>query len=786
MKTRFPKLRFHQAQEHYIRTRNVWWLVLLVCVFTGTMQPGYSGEIVLKNGLRLPGVPFKCQGMNPQVVRDSNTVASYPIWGLDDGYRRYFVPKIQLAPDGLNQDVDLSKSETFDIEQPRKSRRSTPSVVGGMKVTPFDKYGRRTVTLSFGSGTKDFVEGITKITPTYLQVEALSYDWVHGVAITSLPIDTLHAIIMQSIDENDPLDRHAVCQFYIEAQMYKKASTELKSLIADHPDYAAKNLKPVEADLLQMQARILLQELKRRKAAGQHELTMVGAKKFPIDKLGAEAGRSVRELLDEYDKKAELLDLIDTRLSDFQSQIDDEDLMAEIADVRMQMSRELDYGNLDRLAPFVNLSNDETLSAKEKLSFAFSGWMLGEANAVSDLKQTLNLWKARFLILEIVRADLETDRTELVAELTDLEGISHERIRQLIPNLPPLIETPGVAPGQQVTLEVPGRDGLAASRYTVVLPPEYSPNHTYPMIVTLRPQNRTIERQLSFWAGTNQSPGQAQRHGYIVIAPHYIDDDHPRYEHDARSHQVVLDSIVDARKRFQVDSDRIFLTGHGMGGDAAIDLGMSHPDYFAGVLPFTGFIGEICKWYWKNAELTGWYFVAGELDRHSLDHNARVLNRMMRARFDIVYVEYKGRGYEAYYEEIHRVFEWMSFQKRTSWPKEIDMVVKRPLDNSFYWMKGYGLPRNLQQPSTRPMMMNIKVSAGNTMRLKSGGASHDLFLSPDIVDFDKKLTVLKGSKKKFNDKLKPSILHTLESLRETGDRQKLCWQRIRITDARSR
>jgi hypothetical protein len=764
-------------------------VVCLVLGVWGGLSSVDAGEVRLKNGFRIEGLPFQCQGLTAKVVRESGTISSHPIWGIEDGFRRYFVARSQVEgapgrvvggvfvpPSGVKMDADLSRYETFTLQQPRRNRRTTPSVIGSYTAGPFSEHGRRTVNLA---GLREpVIEGITKITPHYLWIEAVNLQWEHGIATTSIPPDTLHAILQNAIDTSDPTDRLAVCNFYIAAQMYEQAAAELKSLLADHPDLKDQ-FSPVENNLRQQQARVLLTELRRRQAAGQHQLAMKAAKQFPIDKLGAEARRDIRDLEDDYESRRDLLEMVQSRLGDLQAELPVGPLQKRIAAIRGELRDQIDFNSIDRLQPFINLQG---LTAKEQLALAFSGWLLGAANAITDLDETLNLWQARFLILQIMRTDQESTRQNLLQDLKKLEGIGHERVRQLIPQLPPLIESPDLVSSRPLTVELAARGEDKPTAYTVILPPEYSPNHLYPMIVTLRPQRRNIENQLSFWAGTQDQPGQAQRHGYIVIAPHYIDQDHPKYEHDARSHQVVLDAIVDARQRFKVDSDRVFLTGHGMGGDAAIDIGMSHPDYFAGVLPFTALVSDISNWYWKNSVGLGWYFVTGELDRNSLDHNAKVLNLMMRNRHNLVIVEYIGRGYEHYYEEIHRVFEWMSLQKRNAWPTVMEFNVKRPRDNRFYWVHAFGLPNVVTRPSTnsRPMELNVRVSDGNTMRITSGASFHDIFLSPKIVDFDKKLTVLKGSRKKFNGFLTPSIEDTLDALRETGDRQQLRWQRLRI------
>ena len=74
---------------------------------------------------------------------------------------------------------------------------------------------------------------------------------------------------------------------------------------------------------------------------------------------------------------------------------------------------------------------------------------------------------------------------------------------------------------------------------------------------------------------------------------------------------------------FSIDTDRVFLTGHGIGGDAAWDIALAHPDLWAGVIPFVA-VGR----YSTSAAMPRtrstcpWYFVGGELDGDKMVRNA--------------------------------------------------------------------------------------------------------------------------------------------------------------------
>src|SRR5207237_7079947 len=130
----------------------------------------------------------------------------------------------------------------------------------------------------------------------------------------------------------------------------------------------------------------------------------------------------------------------------------------------------------------------------------------------------------------------------------------------------------------------------------------YHPDHSYPLIVALYSEQGSPQQELQgFWGGADDRGGQSQRNGYIAIAPEYVEKSESKvYDYSAASHQIVLDSLRDAKRRFSVDSDRVFLSGHGMGGDAAWDMGLAHPHLFAGVIPINAAIDSYAIHYLAN------------------------------------------------------------------------------------------------------------------------------------------------------------------------------------------
>lgn len=749
-----------------------------------------AAQIRLKNGLVIDGRPVPIEGLTKAIAaQTAGGIAVKSILMVDNGKQRFFVPARAVAD--TDEVLDRARLERFKLPQKATGARSLAvTSLGGFEATEFDEFGRRRVTISTNRGPLSVVQGITEIGPNHITVTSLTHKWEHALSTTSIPPQKLDQLIRYATKADDPDDRLAIARFYLQAQMYGRARQELDTIVRDFPELKATAEETI-SELQQLQAKQLLSELRMRKKAGQHRLAYRAAKAFPTENMSAEVLREVRELIIESEDAIAKGTRVAGLLGDLQAALPDPQKRSEFGTIRTTISESLDFDTLERLDSFLKLAEDATLKPEEKLALAVSGWVLGSANATTEFDAAVRLWGARALVLEYQQAEDEKARADLLSQLRRIEGFNPKNLLQMIPLLPPAVETQGVAPGKPSRIEVPGKnEGETSAAYHVLLPDEYSPSRPYPVIVTLTAAGRTAAKQLEWWGLSGDGkPGQAQRHGYIVIAPEWADPQQRDYDYSVKTHQAVLLCLRDARKRFHIDSDRVFLSGHGTGGDAAFDVGMSHPDLFAGVIPIAGISDKFCKWYWSNSKGLAWYIVAGELDRDSMARNAREVNRMLIRNYDVVYCEYLGRGFESYYEEIHRIFEWMDQHRRTPLPREIDMQVLRPSDNRFYWLQAGEFPAALlsaavlsETPGSKisPLNLDAKVTEGNTVYVTSASGAHTVWLLPGLVDFEKRVTVKQNGRQKFNDFVQPDLEVILDDFRVRGDRQRVFQVKISV------
>jgi len=398
------------------------------------------------------------------------------------------------------------------------------------------------------------------------------------------------------------------------------------------------------------------------------------------------------------------------------------------------------------------------------------------------------------MIRDYLRGASETDREKIATYVQQESGGEPAMVAELLAHMKPPIDPPEPVadkPGYY-RLEAPGLTKETPVTYYVQLPPEYDPYRLYPTIVTLHGAFNSAERQIDWWMGpwdnSGARTGQAARHGYIVIAPEWAAEHQKQYEYSAREHTAVLSALRDACRQFSIDTDRVYLSGHSTGGDAAWDIGLAHPDLWAGVIPIVAQSDRYCNFYWENARYVPFYVVDGELDGGRMAKNARDLDRYLRHGYNATVIEYRGRGYEDFFEESLRIFDWMGHFRRNFFPREFVCKTMRSWDNFFWWVEVHGLPpgskvdpEDWPPPSgSQPIQVKGSITPKNGLNIRAGAGQVVVWLSPKMLDFKRKATILVNGRRINGSEpmIRPEIRVLLEDVRTRGDRQHPFWARL--------
>ncbi len=756
--------------------------------------------ITLKDGRVLEGTVATLGEManDPTKGTNQNQPGFTPIVMVDDDLRRTYVPNKQVAQVNV---AGHRKIEKIRIPQRVVTSGARIGHVGDvLAITPFDAYGRRTFSMSSEIGRLDVIQGITLITPLWTKVEGLvagkqPFVWDCRLATSSIPRETLNAIVARQIDPKNIDQRRLVSKLFLQAERFTDAQVEVEALLNDFP--RDEGLKTLVRELKQLNARRILDEIALRRKVAQPRLAQSLLEDFPREDIAGETLQQVRELLAEFAQiKQQGVDIV-TSLKARADELREPSLARRSKAAVAEIKNDLAIDTLDRMSGYIRLGADDKLGNEDKLALAISGWLVGGNDAITNLPVALSMLDVRELATQYLNEPLTLKREELLRQIKSQEAGSPSAVAAIIAHMKPPIPTPeppAETPGFY-ELSTPGLDGEPPTPYYVQLPPEYDPYHRYPTIITLNGAGTRPSHQLDWWAGGRDANGmrrgQAMRNGYIVVAIDWIKEGQKSYGYSAREHHTVLSSLRDACRRFSIDTDRVYLSGHSMGGDAAWDLALAHPDLWAGVIPIVARGDKYCALYWTNGALVPFYFVGGELDGDKTVVNAKFLDRYFRSQsmpFDVTVVEYLGRGHEHFSDEIQRIFEWMGKKERNFAPRSINAVTMRPWDNFFYWMQldelppaGIVLPADWPpKRGFHPVTLDASIK-GNTITVRTGARKVSVWLTPDMVDFNQPIKVTVNAQKiktPGRSSPGPDLETLLEDVRTRGERLRPFWVKI--------
>ena len=165
---------------------------------------------------------------------------------------------------------------------------------------------------------------------------------------------------------------------------------------------------------------------------------------------------------------------------------------------------------------------------------------------------------------------------------------------------------PRLTASQQRILECTHRlaEANADIPYTLFVPSTYDPQKPAPLVVDLHGLNITPLQQILFDGTTDF----AERYGFIVLAPMGFNlsswwgsrtgtpvataavkpGGDVRYSNTELAEIDTMALLKSIREQYAVDSDRIYLMGHSMGGAGTYYLGGKYNEIWAGLAPISG------------------------------------------------------------------------------------------------------------------------------------------------------------------------------------------------------
>lgn len=784
---------------------------------------GIPTAITMNTNQRFEGYLSWVEGYSTKVVADSAGVC----YVIDNGLRRVYVNKRHILPE---EPVPLTYSEIqFPVWQDAENNNHRKP--GNLnQAFHFNEHGHRVINVTTAKNqVKNVVQGITQITPRYVKLNSLKSNGTktsYGMSVGSgaVPVDVIRKLLRNQISKSDsPVEYEKIFGYFLQAQQFDEALIELDLIERRFPerkDQVALNRSRVRQD----RARQVVREIGDRIRNGQTNVAReLSGQRMEKEGVAQQVLLELQDLitgLDEAQEKVEnvrgqIIDLV-KRYRENPPKAITKEQETMLGQFLAELESDLSPSNVARLDSYLVQAPDATQKDQEKLALAISGWLEGSNNATPNFALAQSMFEIRDLVKRYLNSRDAVTRGEILVALNKFDASDPRTIANILAQMkPPEHETATAGyTGEkpiEFTVTVPGTRARTEDQnfqVLVHLPIEYKPYQQYPLLITLPNVGVSAQEQLDrFNVRYIQNVGRvgpASRNGVIVASVQWTKPGQTTCAYSNREHMTVLKAMRACFRKFQVNTNKVFLHGHGKGGNLVYDIGLAHPEHFAGVIPVGGHIEKYAKVHaTKDRDVpVPIYAVFGDRDFTTQVVNDKVWDKLLLSgrHSNLTLVEYIGRmgGNETFPDDIKPMFEWMQFQRRrlpdrTGFEFSVDSL--RPWVNYFWFIELKGFPReNTMLPQLwengklKALTIKGEVRAeGDFNQIvvdpSKAGSSMTLWLSDDFVNFDKDVRI-KGRGREFKGNVRPSVRVMLEDARIRGDRLHPHWARLDNTNGK--
>jgi poly(3-hydroxybutyrate) depolymerase len=284
------------------------------------------------------------------------------------------------------------------------------------------------------------------------------------------------------------------------------------------------------------------------------------------------------------------------------------------------------------------------------------------------------------------RADASAGTPNVKHDGTALPGIPRPDISRGFAGIPRSAQPPLTA-SQKRILECVYRlpEANADMPFTLFVPTTYDTKKPAPLVVNLHGYDITPLQQMLFDGTTDF----AERYGFIVVAPMGYDvtggwgmrvgpppgsssvtnPNNGKYSAGQLSEIDAMRVLALIRDKYAIDSDRIFLTGHSMGGGGTYYLGAKYKDVWAGLAPIAGLGGIADAAAAEPYRSMPMLIMHGEKDSLlPVGISRRTVWSLQAAGAPYIYREFPGQDHEFWIrrgaEHMEKVFSFFNLLSR--------------------------------------------------------------------------------------------------------------------------
>jgi hypothetical protein len=238
---------------------------------------------------------------------------------------------------------------------------------------------------------------------------------------------------------------------------------------------------------------------------------------------------------------------------------------------------------------------------------------------------------------------------------------------------------------------------------------------------------------------------------------------------------TVIQPMLHAAGRANIDPARVYLIGHSMAGHATWNLALHYPTNVAAINPLAG----AASGDWQRLRLMNlsnvlpvvWHDATDDVVKVGFSRS--IVKALKEMKIDVDYEETKTAGHAPPPEVLERTYEKLRARTRELYPKTVNLQSNRPetIFNRADWLQIYqplnpGKGRRLLlRRGTGPIKTyehaysaRAAITAPNRIEIRTDNvATLRVYVNDQMVDFAKPVTVLVNTKTRFEGMLAPDV-----------------------------
>lgn len=259
--------------------------------------------------------------------------------------------------------------------------------------------------------------------------------------------------------------------------------------------------------------------------------------------------------------------------------------------------------------------------------------------------------------------------------------------------------------------------------YAIYIPENFDERKAYPLVIMLHGAGSNHRLALRRVFGKSNAEGEtdveASRYfpewddvPYIVAAP---------FARGTAGYQGIPEKdvyavLADIKKRFNIDENRIYLTGLSMGGGGTLWLGLSRPDIWAALAAVCPAPPQGTADLLGNALNLPVHFFHGDADPVvPIEGTRAMVDQMQEKGIYVQSEEYEGVKHDSWVNAYAdgRIFDWLGQFERDPFPAKVSFSTRDLAYNQAYWVE------ILQIDPGTLAAIDAEVISGNEIKISS-------------------------------------------------------------------